>query len=425
MDKAKHIDRLKDLVIVLLFVSALLLLYRAVFYETTSPFTHFLSGSTAETDGTATAATLSTKPATVLVTGLDGTHTAAKYDRDAREKLLTAFSASLGEALGSAGDARSVSDDEWHSALRGSGVFFDYLYPQPLSVVAASLGTTAKNSVASAFARRLCLSIGEDSVRLYYIGADGGIFRCSTALSASSLSAKLGDYRGGEAKYAFELGGEYAAIDPCFIFSGEDTKLQAVSAANPLTESGELTKLFTIFGMSAHASSGYIEKGGSVVYVEGSKSLRMDNNAGSVLFSVADGSGVSIAHSGELTTAEIVAACAGICKASIGADAGAAELTLVSCETDNMTGATDVNFAYAIAGIPVTLADGAPAATFKVSGSSIIRAELCFRRYSYTGETLTAPPETTAAAIAKAGGGEPLLTYDDRSDGVAASWIVR
>ena len=78
MDKAKHIDRLKDLVIVLLFVSALLLLYRAVFYETTSPFTHFLSGSTAETDGTATAATLSTKPATVLVTGLDGTHTAAK-----------------------------------------------------------------------------------------------------------------------------------------------------------------------------------------------------------------------------------------------------------------------------------------------------------------------------------------------------------
>ena len=57
MDKAKRIDRLKDLVIVLLFVSALLLLYRAVFYETPSPFTRFLSGSTAETDGTATAAT--------------------------------------------------------------------------------------------------------------------------------------------------------------------------------------------------------------------------------------------------------------------------------------------------------------------------------------------------------------------------------
>ena len=44
MDKAKHIDRLKDLVIVLLFVSALLLLYRAVFYETPSPFTHCEEG---------------------------------------------------------------------------------------------------------------------------------------------------------------------------------------------------------------------------------------------------------------------------------------------------------------------------------------------------------------------------------------------
>ncbi|MGI5979115.1 MAG: hypothetical protein ACOX66_06400 [Oscillospiraceae bacterium] len=425
MDKTTRIDRLKNLTIVLLFLSALLLLYHAVFFESESPFARFFSGETAQTSGTVADSLPSSKPSYLLVTGLDGTHTAAKYDGDAREKLLALFSASLGEALGSAEDAKAVSSAEWQNALGSAGVVFDYIYPQPLSVIAASLGTAAKDTVADVSARRLCLSVSEEGVRLYYINAaDGSVCRCTTALSVSSLTAKLGDYHGGEAAFAFELGEEYAAIDPYFIFSGEDARLQALSSVNPLPESGEITKLFSLFGMNARISSGYFEKGGSFVYVEGAKSLRVDNR-GSVLFSVTDRNGVAIAHSGELTTAQIVSACAGICNASIGSSAGIAELVLRSCETDATGGSVNVEFGYAVAGVPVTLPDGAPAATFKVSGDTIVRAELYFRKYVYTGDTITALPEKQAVAIAKTGGGEPLLTYDDRGDGVAASWIVR
>lgn len=421
MTKTKRTDTLRDLAIALLFVSALYLLYRAVFYEGSANASLFSGSQTEQTDS---AVTLPVKPAYLLVTGPGGQHTAAKYDGAAREKLLTQFSASLGEALGSADGIKEVSAAEWQTALRGDGVFYDYLYPQPLSVIAASLGTGVKGVAAEDTARRLCLSVSNGAVKLYYISAgSGGIFRCTTAVSASALSTRLADYGGGEAHFAFEDGAEYAALDPYFIFSGEETRLAAVSAANPLTEGGQDAKLQAVFGMSSRVSAGYIEKGGSVVYVEGAKSLRMDN-AGGVLFSVSDGSGVEIPHGGETGTAEIVSACAQIASDTVGSTAGAAGLVLRSCQINSDTGETDVEFAYAINGVPVTLPSGA-AAAFKIRDGAITRAELFFRKYTLTGETLTALPETQAAAIAKSGGGEPVLTYDDRNDGVSASWIVQ
>lgn len=423
MDKAKRVDRLKDLAIALLIVSALWLLYKAVFYETAS--TADTAAQTQTQSGQSGTAAFSARPACVLITGLDGTHTAAKVDREQREKLLSQFSAPLGEALGSAGEAKTVDTAEWQSALRASGVFFDYLYPQPLSLIAASLGTEAKGGAAGALSRRLYLSVADGAVRLYFVNAaDGSVCRCTTALSATSLTAKLGDYGGGSAKFAFEAGGDYAALDPCFIFSGEDASLSALTASDPLPEGGELTKLFDAFGMNSRASSGYIEKGGSFVYVEGEKSLRVDS-AGSILFTVANGGGTPIEHDGELTDSEIVSACAAIAQSSVGNSAGVAELVLTSFETDADTGEVNVEFGYAVGGVPVLLSNASPAATFKVRNGSVVRAELRFRRYGYSGETLSFLPEKQAAAIVGTGGGEPVLVYNDNGDGVTASWIIR
>jgi len=425
MSKAKRIDRLKDLAIALLLVSAVYLFYRTVFYEAPSSTALFGGGQTAQSIASpGGSAALNAKPVYVAATGSGGAHTAAKYGSEARDKLLSQFSASLGEALGSAGSPKEVTADEWRSALRGSGVFYDYLYPQPLSDVASSLGTAAKGGAASDMARRLCLSVSGDSVRLYYISAENdGVYRCTTAVSAATLAAKLGDYQSCKAKFAFESGSDYAALDPYFLFSGEETKLTSVTAANPLTEGGELSKLFGVFGMSSRSSEGYIEKGGTVVYVEGSKSLRVDNT-GSVLFSVTDSSGVAIQGGSELTAAEIASACAQIVNGTIGETSGAASLVLRSCKADSATGDVSVEFAYMIGGVPVTLADGT-AAVFTVKDGMITRAELCFRKYTLTGDTLTALPEAQAAVITQNGGGEPVLTYDDRSDGVSASWIVQ
>lgn len=424
MDKAKRIDRVKNIAIALLLVSALWLLYRAVFYESASSALTVSAGQTqsGQTDGTTV---LAAKPVYVLVTGQDGTHTAAKYDREAREKILSQFSAPFGEALGSADDPKRVETDEWHTALRGSGVFFDYLSAQPLRTVAESLGTVPKNPVSDVMARRFYLSVSDGAVRLYYINADdGSVYRCTTALSASSLLTKLGDYSGGTAKFAFENGEEFASLDPCFIFSGEEASLDAVSAANAFQESGELSKLFTAFGMSNRASTGYIEKSGAVVYVEGSRSLRSDSS-GSALFSVADKEGIAIPHNGSLSAADIVSACAGIAERTIGESAGSATLVLTSYKQDETSGSIDVSFGYSVGGTPVTLAGGSPAATFKISGDSIVRAELLFRKYSYTGEKLSALPELQAAAIARSQGGEPVLTYNDAGDGVTVSWIIQ
>lgn len=428
-NKAALTNKIKNAAIVLLTISAGFLLFKAVLNEAGSA-SGSLFNSTPETAVSATSGIRSeylvTEPACILVTGKNGLHYAAKYDNKTGEKLLNLFSSPLGEALGTAGEPEEVAESSWREALKSNSVFFDYIYPQPLSFISATLGTQVSGTPASELAERLLLANEGEGVYLYYISQSSGkIYRCQTAASAALLAEKIAEYPVGTASFAFEGGEQYDQIDPYFIFTGESSQLRAIAETNPLDDAFPVSELLSLFGINARTTKPYTDAGGAVIYVDSGKSLRIDTD-GRVLFSVTGQDGAAAPENyGAKTRADCLRACAQIVSSSIAGLSGAAAVGLTGITDDSLPASGTLNFGYSVDGIPVTLSGGATAARFVIRGGVIVRAELCFRAYTFTGNTLVVLPEKQAAAIAQEKGGLPLLTYEERAAGVTGTWIIQ
>ena len=431
-DREKLIDYSKSFIILFLIISAVFLMFKAVIYEPNSTLANLLGNyeSTAEKTTAVpinnNTSVIAAEPVFILVTVEDHSHFAVKYDSLNKDELFTQFSSALGEALGSSGEPKEISIEQWQNALRESGVFFDYLYPQPLSAIAGWLGMKISSSASSAEARRLYIGNKNGNIILYYINEENGtIYSCDTKASFSSLTFKINNYNMGSAKFAFEMGDEYKNLDPYFIFSGESTKLRSVGASNPLQNNFPLESLLSIFGINSRSASKYPETDGSIVYVEGDKSLRIDTT-GKVLFSVMGKSGIAIPYNtDELTITDSISACSQIVESSLGLISGDGKLGLTSIKNSSSYPTfTTINYGYYIGGLPVTLPNDTFAASFQISGGAITRAEFYFRQYNYTGDSASALPEKQATAIVKVSGGEPILTYEDSGNGVTSMWII-
>ncbi len=429
-NKTKLIDMAKNCAIVLLLFSAVFLLYKATFNEQDT----FLKGLDSFFGGNSEAGTerlpagesfaLVSDPVFILVTAEDSSHYAVKYDNETKRKLITQFLAYLGEALGSSGEPEELTSEQWQKVLSGSGVFFDYLYSQPLSVIASSLGYEINSGASQKTARRFFLGNSNGNLVLYFISeGDGKIYSCDTVSSFSSLKPKIAECPIGNAKFAFELGDEYAKLDPYFIFSNESGSLRAVTVSNPIREGIDSAALLGYFGMNGKTVSKYTETDGSEVYVDGEKSLRIESS-GKVVFSATGSSGLLISgNPEELSIADTVSACGEIVRNSIGQTAGEGVTGLVDVSSVFSPSSCTVSFGYFVNGIPVTLPGGVSAAKFHISGGAITRAELYFRSYALSGGVINALPEKQATVIAQSHGGEPVLTYEDKIGSVTCTWI--
>lgn len=411
-DKAKLIDRAKNLAILLLSLSAILLLLRITIRD---------GQTTIREPGTTPPVSYggAASPVFLLLTG-DGSHYAFKYDNEGKQRLSAQFSAYLGEALGSAEKFTELSTEDFQTALKDVGVFFDYLYPQPLEIIAAGLGTEVTDAIAGKTARRLFLSGAEDTLLLCFIDSDTGkIYSSSLSPTFSSLREKISQFPLGNAEFAFQLE-EYEALDPYFIFSHEAAQLRAASAANPLRDVDLSDSILRQFGMNPATASQYPEADGSAVYVDGEKSLRI-GVSGRIIFSAQENALRLPSKGPPPSVNELVSFCHGIVQNTLAQYAG--EGTPVLSGLERSGSAVTVSFLYYLNGVPVMLPNGEAAASFHIVDSSLVRAEIYFRSYSFSDGILSAMPEIQAAAIAKEEGGEPVLVYQDNLDAVDCGWI--
>jgi len=431
-DKAKLIDVAKNFVIVLLFISAIFLLFKAVTNDSTSVYeslSKLFGGSTGERVVNQTGSVSSgnaASPVFFLTTTEDGSHYAVKYDSQIKEKIVSQFSSYLGEALGTAGTLTEVSKEQWQKALGGSGVFFDYLYPQSLSAIASWLGYETKGEIDSKTARRLFLGNNDGNLILFFINdGDGKFYSSKTTYKFSSLAPKIAEFPIGTAKFAFELDKDYAALDPYFIFSHESVTLRAVTVSNPLREGFDGLDLIGFFGMNSHVAQDYKETDGSEVYVDGEKTLRIEKMSGVISFSVTDNNGIYLnSSSGPLSITDCISACYEIAKSTVEPTFGDAVLGLINVTNALTPSSCRIDFGYFVDGIPVTLPEGGYAASFQISQGAIVKAELNCRKYTFSGGTVPALPEKQATAIADSKGGEPVLTYEDKTNSVNCTWII-
>lgn len=234
----KHRDFIQNITIALLFVSAVLLFAQTQIYGLGVHTGSFLSGSDLSVDIAApnqTEAAL-TAPVRVVATSAFGRYgsMALTTDSDSFEPLRGL----LEQALLSAQDYRASNGHSFFNALKSTSIYYDFLVPLPLPVLAELVRADAEESVS---ARRLILAGEGDGVSLYLWDDAAGYYRCDTALSPEILEQTVNQYELGNAFFAFESSDPYVqSVSPYSLFLDPEPVLPELSISIPLSDSDRL-----------------------------------------------------------------------------------------------------------------------------------------------------------------------------------------
>lgn len=418
MSKRARIERIKTLLIVLLTISAVAMVWKLFSGADVDFSGGFLAPSENKEDAQRSEGYVQcAKPFAVAVTDSSGERRGERYSETSVNELYARFSAALAEALGSTGEPERVDFSEWEDALSSPGVYFDFIYSQPLRAVAAWLGAEMSGEAAGHAAARLCLAQMDDGVYLYYLRTkDANAYRCSTFASLPELSGTAVN----DAMFAFESG--LREIDPYTLLIGELPDFPEVSVSNPLRFSVQAEELMEAFGMNSFVAQPYGEGGGKEAYVDGDSTLRLDPD-GRISFRQT-GAVEADTVDGQIKMEDVIDSAFRLVDRVTSAARGSASIGLSSVEYSEAEGSFSIRFEYRLDGLFIEEADGSSAAVVTVVDGQIVQADILLREYSVQSTSQTALPEKQAAALlAVRGGGEPMLCFMDSGDHLTLEWV--
>ena len=324
-------------------------------------------------------------------------------------------------------DALTTADDTFETVGSFLGEAIGSARDLPLEVLSARLGVQSPTA-RQLDVRRCLLSLdGEDTATLYLQDTKQGVYRFSTAVSASSVKEYLESQDGGNADFARSLGEGYASLSPYTLVFDSVSARRELSAANALSDypSEELLRRAEF---NPHTKDRYIESSGTEVVIEGQRKLYLHPD-GMLSYSggaAEDGSlfAVAAADAAHISRAELCAAARGLIGALTQSRIGDAALFLSGIASDD-DGAT-VFFDYMAGGTPIRFADGSHAAEVRIEGQSITAFSLRLRRYTLTErDSLLLPLALSRAIAQRYPGCELTVAYiDSYGDSVGASWIA-
>ncbi len=411
-------DLIQNIAIVALSLSAVLLFAQSQIYNLISgqdPLGDQFSGS-ASVDATLQQTPL-TAPVRVAVTGAY-TRYGACLTTDAES--FSDLGLLLKESLGSAGSLTACRGRDFLTALNSTSVYYDFLSPLPLSILAKLVGgDSAADSVS---ARHLVLSVGSGTVSLYtWDGEDDFRFCQVPPVSADDMTAIASNCTFGAAAFAMDQEDPtYSRIAPCSLLLEEQPDLPVLSADNPLSSTDQV---LTSLGFNPSTKNRYTDSGGTEIIREADRSLQIEPD-GTVIY---QSSGVSLGISAAddvPTLSEAVDGCTALLRRLLGDQSGEAALYL---EAVSQAGETTVlRFGYHADGVPIYFSDGGAAAEVTLAGVSVTELSLRFRQYTDSGETSLLLPLRQALAIAAAGreGAELSIGYADGGASVSAQWLA-
>lgn len=409
----------QNIVITLLSLSAVALFARTQLYSL-----DLGGGKTAAAGPSQSAAPAAelAAPVRVAVTGDYG-----RYGSVALTTEDAGFADPLGrrllEALGSARDYAACAPADFLRALRGPSLYYDFLEPLPLSVLAGLLGGGEEVSPREDLsARRLLIAPQESGVSLYLWDGGDACFRASTAVSADSLDQVIGHYEVGDASFAMDAaaGSPARELDPCSLLPGEPPRLPAFTLGDPLA--GNSDWLLTALGFNPRSGTRHTESNGTKLMMDGDRTLRIrpDN---SVRYQSGDDPSLSVKAAGELPTAREAALGAGALLGGLFSPVlGEARLWLQSVRRSGET--TVLRFGYQAGGVPIRFQDGGCAAEVTLTGTAVTALTLRFRQYGLSEEPSLLLPLPQALAVAAAAPGKELsVGYVERGGECRACWL--
>lgn len=414
-------DFLQNITIVLLTLSAVFLFAQTQLYslgvDAGSGYLRYLSAPQAPAVSETAALTSLSAPVRLAVTGVYG----GRYGSVALTTTDEAFEpvgGLLREALRSVQSLTPCETEDILSALEGTSVYFDFLEPLPLPVLAGLVGASLDSGIS---ARRLVISARGESEAVLYLWDGASDCRLGhTSISAAELEGVVGGYELNGASFAMDgAGPESARMEACSLFPLEPPELPvlAVSAALPDEDA-----LLTALGFYPRTNSRYTESGGVDVVTDGDRTLRLSPD-GSIRYRSGGDPALSIAAAGEIpTVTEAAMGTGALLNSLLAAQTSEAGLYLRGIrETET---ATVLTYGWQYSGVPIRLDRGGAAAEVTLSGSVVSMLTLRFRQYTDTGElSLLLPLRQALAIAARQEGAELSIGYVDNG-AAAASWLA-
>lgn len=332
----------------------------------------------------------------------------------------------LGEAIGSAANTASVGQYAFLAALRGEGLYFDFASALPAEVLTELLGVTLPAEAELASVRRILLVPAvSGSAALYVEDGTGQFRRFTTAASSAALSEFLAGRGGGDVDFAYLMGPEYSFLAPLTLIA-QDSERPALSAYNALAANE--SAFLRLAEFNAHTENRFTESSGTVIVREVSSTLYLRPD-GTVSYQGAEAAPdslyrISAAEPGSPTPTEVMRGAHNLTRTLLGELLGDAELYLSGVRTD--AGRTHVFFDLTVRGTPVRFSDGAHAADVTVEGESITAFVLKVRHYTLGEEPALLLPPLQAAYVSRSWEGAELsVAYvDGGGDEVLPVWIA-
>lgn len=421
MDKRKRrIGILQNLLITLLTMSAVFLFVQTQWYNLDLTDSYLNPLSSSATSVTPQEPFTLRAPVRVAVTGTYGRY--GSITLTTVDEAFEPLGSLLKNALGSAPSFSPSTYEAFVRSLDHTSVYYDFLTPLPLSVIAQLFGVdTAEDTVT---VRRLVISYQEENgVFLHLWDGDQRYLQASLSLSSQELSSAVNQYDLGTAFFAgdsVEVEPLCALVDPLSLFLYELPDLSALSAS---TVQADADSMLTALGFNPHTNNRYPSSDGSEVINEGSRSLRIYAN-GTVIYRSGGSPALTLDTEEDVTIGEIAIQTSALLSSLTNGLTGDAALYLqeVTASGSSMT----LRFGYQCGGIPVYFSDGSCAAEVTLNGSAVSSVTLKLRSYTVSEESSTLLPLRQALAIAaEQEGSELAIGYaDGGGSSVKASWLL-
>lgn len=325
------------------------------------------------------------------------------------------------EALGSARDYVPCTGADFLRALRGPSLYYDFIEPLPLSVLAGLLGGGEEVSPREDLsARRLLIAAQGSGTALYLWDGRENCFRASTAVSADSLEQVIGRYELGDASFAMDGTGPEQVLDPCSLLPSQPPELPAYTVGDPLA--GGSDWLLSALGFNPRSRTRHTESNGTELIMDGDRTLRIrpDNT---VLYQSGDEPSLRVRAAGELPTAREAALGAGsLLEGLLSPVSGEARLWLQGFRRSGEV--TVLRFGYQLGGVPLRFQDGGFAVEATLTGTAVTSLSLRLRQYVPAEEASLLLPLPQALAVAAASPGKELsIGYVERGGECRACWL--
>ena len=349
------VERLKNLLILLLTLSAVVLTVRVLMFNglvDKGPrgwLDHLLSllnpGQSVPADAPEATGQAGAAAQPVRIAVCDGVDRfAVQYDPAQADRLFSSVGILLSEALSSAASPHTVPESAWRDALQAPGVWFDFLGELPLEALYAWMGEGGSNPSLTATARQLAVAQDLDGgVSLYYHNeSDGLYYACETEVAYTGHMDELVSGHGSNgAFFVFELEADrgYAGLDPYVLLTSATPSPLVYHSANPLSSPDEATisALQAAVSFQTQSDALYEIPGGLRLRV-GRETLEIGND-GTVSYHTSEdaASRYPIGTTDGYTVSELVETTRRLAADTVGASCGAAQLYLMDITEGSMS----------------------------------------------------------------------------------------